>query len=176
MSNLTNHFLNKYTHQIFVKSEPLNIETHYDGTPMITETDKEGIITYANKYFLRFTGFEKQELIGLPHNVVRHPDMPRGLFYAMWKIISQKKVWRGYIKSMCRDGSYFWALVYIQPKLDERGDIVGYVANRRDAYPGSVREVEQKYSLLHGNEFMYDSYFMQHELYHGNELATFCER
>jgi PAS domain S-box-containing protein len=176
MSNLTNHFTNKYTHHVFVKNEPVDLERHYDGTPMITETDTEGIITYANRYFLEFTGFEKQELIGLPHSVIRHPDMPRGLYYAMWKIIREKKIWRGYIKSMCKDGSYFWALVYIQPKLDENGEIMGYVANRRDPYPEALEKVKEKYAKRNSNEYMYDSYFMQMELYHGDELATFQER
>jgi len=173
MSTLTKNFTNKLTHKVFTQSKPIKIEKIYDGMAMITETDEEGVITYANRNFLEFTGFEKKELIGLSHNVIRHPDMPKGLFYAMWKIIKNKKVWRGYIKSMCRDGSYFWALVYIQPKIDREGNIIGYIANRRDAYPESVKAVESKYSQLQGSEYMYDDYFMQAELFHGDELATF---
>jgi aerotaxis receptor len=173
---LTNYFTNKYTHEVLTKNTPTGIEKEYDGKPMITETDEDGVITYANRNFLEFTGFEKRELIGLSHNIVRHPDMPKGLFYAMWKIIKNKKIWRGYIKSMCKDGSYFWALVYIQPKLNEKGQITGYVANRRDAYPESIKMAEEKYMQLQGTEHMYDSYFMQTELFHGDELATFDMR
>jgi len=176
MSSLRTHFTNVYTKEVFDKITPIEQEKHYDGSVMITETDPDGIITYANRRFLNFVGFEKKELLGLPHSVVRHPDMPKGLFYAMWKIIKQKKVWRGYIKSLCRDGSYFWALVYIQPKLDSAGNIVGYVANRRDAYPRSIEEVSEQYAKLQGVEHMYDPYFMNMELYHGDDLATFHGR
>ncbi|MCF6207161.1 MAG: PAS domain S-box protein [Sulfurovum sp.] len=145
----------------------------YDGKPMISETDTQGIITYANKYFLEFNGFTKEELIGLPHSVLRHPDMPKGVFRAMWKIITQKKVWRGYLKNLCKDGSYYWALVYIQPKLDESGKIIGYVANRRDAYPHAIIEVSEKYEALQGDAHKDDPYFMRAELYHGSDMATF---
>jgi len=176
MRNLHKVFTNVKTGEKFVQSKPIEKEKIYDGRMMITETDKHGKITYANRYFLEFNGFEKKELIGLPHSVVRHPDTPKGVYYAMWKIISEKKVWRGYLKNLCRDGSYYWALVYIQPKLDEYGEIVGYVANRRDAYPQTVKEVENKYRQLHGDEHMHNEYFMRAELYHGAELATFRSR
>ena len=174
MSNLHKVFTNVLTKEQFVQVKPLTINKHYDGKTMITETDKEGIITYANRNFLEFNGFERKELIGLPHSIVRHPDMPKGVFRAMWKIISQKKIWRGYLKNMCRDGSYYWALVYIQPKLDDKGNIIGYVANRRDAYPRAIAEVQEKYDALKGDEHMDDPYFMRAELYHGEGLATFA--
>jgi PAS domain S-box-containing protein len=173
MSNLQKVFTNIITNEKFVQAKPMTIRKIYDGKSMITETDTKGIITYANRNFLEFNGFKRQELIGLPHSVVRHPDMPKGLFTAMWKIISQKKVWRGYLKSMCRDGSYYWALVYIQPKLDEKGNIIGYVANRRDAYPHAIEEVEKKYDMLKGDEHINDEYFMRAELFHGENMATF---
>jgi len=143
---------------------------------MISETDLEGIITYANRKFLDFIGFDKKEMIGLPHSIIRHPDMPKGLFFGMWKIIKAKKVWRGYIKSLCRDGSYFWALVYIQPKLDANGELIGYVASRKDAYSKAIEEVEKKYAELQGTEHMHDTYFLSAELFHGDELATFHSR
>jgi len=173
MSNLHKVFTNQRTKQKFIQPKPTDVEKTYDGRPMITETDKDGIITYANRNFLEFNGFEKKELIGLPHSVLRHPETPKGVYRAMWKIISQKKVWRGYLKNLCRDGSYYWALVYIQPKLDENGEIVGYVANRKDAYPRVIIEVSRKYSELQGDEHIDDPYFMRAELHHGDDVATF---
>ncbi|SFV90885.1 SIGNAL-TRANSDUCTION SENSOR PROTEIN-PAS/PAC domain [hydrothermal vent metagenome] len=169
-------YTNVLTRETFKKPKPTSILKHYDGKPMITETDLEGGITYASRRFQDFTGYSKQELVGLPHSIVRHPDMPEGLFYAMWKIIQEKKVWRGYIKSLCRDGSYFWALVYIQPKLDSEGKHIGYVANRKDAYPKSIEQAEKKYAELFGLDHKYDSYFMGMELYHGDDLASFANR
>jgi len=176
MSSLRSIFVNKYTQETFNKPEPVNIDKGYDGSAMISETDTEGVITYANRKFLEFVGYDKKEIIGLPHSIIRHPDMPKGLFFSMWKIIKSKKVWRGYIKSLCRDGSYFWALVYIQPKLDSEGNIVGYVANRRDAYPKAIEEAAKKYAELQGPEHMHDEYFLSAELFHGDELATFGSR
>ena len=169
-------YLNIFTRETFPKPKPTSIMKHYDGKPMITETDLEGMITYANKKFQDFTGYSKKELVGLPHSIVRHPDMPEGLYYAMWKIIRQKKVWRGYIKSICRDGSYYWALVYIQPKFDSEGKHIGYIASRRDAYPDVIEEIEKKYAELYGIEHKYDPYFMSMELFHGDELASFADR
>jgi PAS domain S-box-containing protein len=176
MSNIHSFFINKYTQETFTRPSPTDINKHYDGAAMISETDTEGTITYANRKFLDFVGYSKSELVGLPHSIIRHPDMPKGLFYGMWKIIKSKKVWRGYIKSLCRDGSYFWALVYIQPKLDSEGNLVGYVASRRDAYPRAVEEIEQKYKELQGPEHMHDEFFLSAELFHGDELATFQGR
>lgn len=169
-------YLNILTRETFPKPIPSTISKYYDGRPMITETDLDGVITYANKKFQEFVGYRKQDIVGLPHSIMRHPDMPEGLFYAMWKIIQQKKVWRGYIKSLCRDGSYFWALVYIQPKFDSEGNHIGYVANRRDAYPKSVEQAEEEYKKLQGHEHRYDPYFMTMELYHGDALAHFENR
>jgi aerotaxis receptor len=173
MSNLHKVFINQRTKEKFIQAKPTKTEKKYDGRPMITETDKDGIITYANRNFLEFNGYKREELIGLPHNVTRHPDTPKGVYKAMWKIISNKKVWRGYIRNICKDGSYYWALVYIQPKLDEHGEIIGYIANRRDAYPSTIIEVEMKYRELQGDEHIDDPYFMRAELYHGNDMATF---
>jgi len=173
MSNRLKTVQNIYTKETLSQAQPIFQEKVYDGGSMITETDPDGIITYANRKFREMTGFTKSELIGAPHCLVRHPEMPAGLFKAMWKIISSKKVWRGYIKSLCKDGSYYWALVYIQPKLDQDGNIIGYASSRRDAYPEAIEEVMKQYARLRGPEHINDEYFMNAELFHGDELATF---
>ena len=176
MSNLRKVFTNTINGTQYVQPRPKDIEKPYDGELMITETDCNGIITYANRKFLEFTGFKRRELIGMPHNIMRHPDMPKGIYKGMWEIISQKKIWRGYIKSLCKDGSYYWALVYIQPKVDTEGNITGYVASRRDAYPSEIEEIEEKYRLLLADEHMDHPYFKRMELYHGEGIATFQSR
>jgi len=173
MSNLQKVLINVKTLEKFARPEPTDVYKEYDGSAMITETDLDGIITYANRKFVEFNGYSRKELIGLPHSIVRHPDVPRGVFKAMWKIITQKKVWRGYIKNITRDGSYYWALVYIQPKLDSEGNHIGYVSNRRDAYPSAIEEVEQKFQELNSDEFIDDPYFMENELFLGEDLGKF---
>jgi len=150
---------NTLTGEIIQKSEPVDEEVVFDGGVMITETDTKGIITYANKKFREMTGFSRKELIGAPHSINRHPDMPKGAFRGMWRIISQKKHWRGYVKNMRKDGKYYWVLVYIQPKLDENGKIIGYIAGRKIAYKKSIEEAKKLYAKYHGDEHINNPVF-----------------
>jgi len=143
---------NTITGEIIQKSHPVDEEVLFDGGVMITETDTRGIITYANKKFREMTGFTKKELIGSPHSINRHPDMPKGAFRGMWKIISQKKHWRGYVKNMRKDGKYYWVLVYIQPKLDENGKLIGFIAGRKIAYEEGIKRAEEIYEKYRGDE------------------------
>ncbi|MBA1420940.1 MAG: PAS domain-containing protein [Epsilonproteobacteria bacterium] len=73
------------------------------GVNRLAHLDIHGIITYANRRFRKLSGYSKDELIGLPNIAHRHPDMPEALFKAMWKIVSEKKIWRGYVKSMTKE-------------------------------------------------------------------------
>ena len=173
MSNIQKTLINIKTLEKIIQPEPTDEYKDYDGSTMITETDLDGIITYANRNFVEFNGYTRKELIGLPHSIVRHPDVPKGVFKAMWKIIKAKKVWRGYIKNLCRDGSYYWALVYVQPKLNDAGEHIGYISNRKDAYPKSIKYAEEKFKELFDDEHINDPYFMEAELYLGESLGKF---
>jgi len=173
MSNLHKVITNTLNRNQIVLPKPNNEEIIiYDDSLLITETDTQGVITYANRRFCKISGYSKEELIGMPHSLTRHPDMPEGLFTAMWKIISAKKIWRGYIKSLSREGKYYWSLMYVQAKLGENNEIIGYTATRRKAYISSLEDVKKRYEELQGKEHINDEYFMRAELYHGEELAT----
>lgn len=173
MSNLHKVLKNRLTHNQIVIPKPKDEEIElYDDSLLITETDIEGIIHYANRRFCKVSGYTKEELIGMPHSITRHPDMPKGLYVAMWKIIRAKKIWRGYIKGLSKSGKYYWSLTYVQAKLNDKNEIIGYTATRRKAYESSLKEVEHKYNMLQGNEHINDEYFMRAELYHGEDLAT----
>jgi len=173
MSNLHKVITNTLTGNQIVLSKPNSTEVPiYDESLLLTETDTDGVITYANRRFCKVSGFTKEELIGMPHSITRHPDMPEGLFSAMWKIISEKKIWRGYVKSLAKDGGYYWTLMYVQVKLDNDDNIIGYTATRRKAYTASLLDVEKKYQELQGHEHSNDDYFMHAELFHGDGLAT----
>jgi len=151
---------NTITGEKIFKSLPVDKEVLFDGGVMITETDPRGIITYANRKFREMTGFSKKELIGSPHSINRHPDMPKGAFRGMWKTIASGKVWRGYVKNMRKDGKFYWVLVYIQPKIDENGNIAGYIAGRKVAYPEAIKEIEPVYAEKFGDEFIDDEVFL----------------
>lgn len=166
MINLRKVITNVLSNERFVQAAPTHNEIEvFERSLLISETDVHGIITYANRRYFRLTGFNEDELIGCPHKIVRHPDMPRGVFRAMWKIINDNKIWRGYIKHLCKDGSYFWTLSYIQAKLDEEGNVIGYTSTGKMAYEESRNAVEAKYKQLMGSAFIDDKYFMLSESY-----------
>ena len=163
---------NAVTGEKILKSLPVDEEVFFGGGVMITETDTNGIITYANRRFREVTGFSKQELIGAPHSISRHPDMPKGAFRGIWKTIVDKKIWNGYIKNIRRDGRFYWVDVFIQPKVDANDNIIGYAATRRIANPEAVKEIEEKYIELRGDECIEHKFFMSGELICGDEIAS----
>ena len=122
---------NIITNNIITKPEPIDEEVAFDGGVMITETDRAGIITYANRKFRNLTGYTKEELIGSPHNINRHPDMPKAAFKGMWETIKGGNYWEGFVKNMTNEGKYYLVVVWIKPKLDENGEIIGYIAGRK---------------------------------------------
>jgi len=98
---------------------------------LVSKTDPRSVITYANKAFIEISGYTEEELIGKPHNVVRHPDMPRAVFKLLWDTIKSGKEFWGYVKNMAKDGSYYWVLAHVTPTFDASGNIVGYQSDRR---------------------------------------------
>lgn len=113
------------------RPEPIDEEVLFDGRSLISETDPKGNITFVNRKFVEMTGYTKEEALGKPHSLLRHPDMPKAAFEGMWKMIKQGKQWEGYVKNLRKDGKYYWVVVNIVPKLDEDGNIIGYIASRK---------------------------------------------
>ena len=135
------------TGQTITKPDPVDEEVLFDGGVMITETDTAGIITYANRKFRDMTGYTKKELIGSPHNINRHPDMPKAAFAQMWETIKRGEMWEGYVKNMRKDGKYYWVVVWIKPKFDDKGKIVGYIAGRKVPDRNHITKMEKKYKM-----------------------------
>jgi len=122
---------NIITGKSITKPDPVDIEIPFDGGVMITETDTAGIITYANRKFRSMTGYSKEELIGSPHSINRHPDMPKAAFKGMWEVIKGGNYWEGLVKNMNNEGKYYLVEVWIKPKFDDENNIVGYIAGRK---------------------------------------------
>lgn len=114
------------------QQELLHREAILDHFALISETDTRGIITYANPRFCEVSGYELHELLGRPHNIVRHPDMPKELFRELWATIKAGKIWQGEIKNRRKDGSYYWVLATVGPIRDASGEIYRYVSIRVD--------------------------------------------
>ncbi len=143
---------NLITGQVIEKPDPVDEEVPFDGGVMITETDTAGVITYANRKFREMTGYTKEELIGSPHNINRHPDMPSAAFAQMWETIKRGEYWEGYVKNMRKDGKYYWVIVWIKPKFDENGNIVGYIAGRKVPDRNMIKRVEEQYRAMKEKE------------------------
>ena len=143
---------NLKTGAVITKPDPVDEEVPFDGGVMITETDPAGIITYANRKFREMTGYSKEELIGSPHNINRHPDMPKAAFAQMWDTIKRGEMWEGYVKNMRKDGKHYWVIVWIKPKFDDNGNIVGYIAGRKVPDRREVEKHAQLYKQMLAQE------------------------
>jgi methyl-accepting chemotaxis protein/aerotaxis receptor len=114
---------------------------------LISRTDLKGRITYANPAFVRISGFSREELIGAPHNIIRHPDMPPAAFENLWKTLQKGENWSGVIKNRRKDGSHYWVQSTVTP-IVEGGKVVGYTSVRVKVADKSRRLAEKHYPQL----------------------------
>lgn len=132
--------------------EPIDEEYKFEGRAIVSETDLKGVITYANRKFCEISGYTKEELIGKPHNIIRHPDMPKKAFETMWNSIKQGNVWSGLVKNLRKDGRYYWVDTTITPIQDENGAIIKYAAARKPASDAGIKEAETLYAKMRADE------------------------
>jgi len=144
---------------------PLDEEIKFSKKKFIvSKTDLKGKITFVNKNFCDISGYSEDELIGAPHNIVRHPDMPRAVFYLVWKSLLSGRPISGIIKNLAKDGRYYWVIADLEPKFDKDGNIVSLTAFRR-AVPDSVIEkteelyesmlkIEKKYGMKQSLDYL----------------------
>jgi aerotaxis receptor len=118
-----------------------------EGGFLVSMTDTRGIITYANDEFVRISGYTRDELMGQPHNLVRHPDMPPAAFADLWATIKADKSWHGTVKNRSKDGGFYWVDVNATP-VAEQGKTVGYVSIRSKPSRSQVREAQRIYALV----------------------------
>jgi methyl-accepting chemotaxis protein len=118
-----------------------------DGTSIVSKTDLRGIITYVNSDFLEASGFAERELIGQPHSVVRHPDMPPEAFEDLWRTLKQGRPWTGVVKNRRKDGGYYWVLANVTP-IFEAGDCVGYLSVRNKPTRAQIEAHDEVYRLF----------------------------
>ena len=114
---------------------------------LISRTNRRGRITYANPAFIEVSGFTREELIGAPHNIVRHPDMPEQAFENLWRTLKEGGTWIGLVKNRRKDGGYYWVRAHVTPIIED-GEIAGFVSVRLKADKGSIDAAEQAYTAL----------------------------
>lgn len=127
-------------------------EVVYDGRPMITETDLKGKIVFMNRKFSEMSGFSREEIIGKPHSIVRHPDMPSKAFCCMWDTIKQGSAWSGFVKNLRKDGRYYWVEVTVEPIKNSEDDITGYCASRRPVSEKNKQYASEVFKKLESGE------------------------
>lgn len=115
-----------------------------EGRLIVSRTDLGGIITHANEAFVEMSGYERLELIGAPHHILRHPDMPRRAFRELWECVQERKKWHGYVKNLRKDGSFYWVYATIIPNI-RNGVVVGYTSVRRKPSRARIAEIEPLY-------------------------------
>ena len=132
---------------------PTGIERPYSQEELIvSKTDRRGIIRYANDVFIRVSGFSEDELVGRPHNVIRHPDMPHAVFKLMWQALEAGDEIFAYVNNLATDGGHYWVLAHLTSSVDAAGRIVGYHSNRRWVEPEIRREVGALYATIRAAE------------------------
>jgi len=119
---------------------------------IVSRTDLKGVITFANKAFCTLSGYEKDELVGQPHSIIRHPDMPKAAFRDMWQTIQNNQKWHGFVKNLRKDGKYYWTEAFIEPLFDESGEKIGYMAARKPVGEKDKIEFEKKYKEMREKE------------------------
>ncbi|GJM03154.1 MAG: transcriptional regulator [Rhodomicrobium sp.] len=108
------------------------VERFFDDDQIIvSKTDLKGHITYTNKVFLDIAGYAEEEVLGQPHKLIRHPEMPRCIFKLLWETIESGSEVFAYVINRCKNGDHYWVYAHVTPSFDMNGTIIGYHSNRR---------------------------------------------
>lgn len=119
---------------------------------IVSKTDLKGRITYVNNVFLQTSKYAEDELIGQPHNIIRHPDMPRSVFRYLWQRLQAGEEVFGYVINLCKDGDYYWVYAHMTPSLNEDGEVIGYHSSRRAASAEAIKTISDLYAQIRAAE------------------------
>jgi aerotaxis receptor len=116
-------------------------------TMIVSETDTKGRILYVNDEFCKFARYTKDELIGISHNIVRHPDMPKEAFKDLWSTISSGNIWKGIVKNLSKDGSFYWVQATVFPSITSDGN-KRFISVRTRVNDQELYEAQELYKRL----------------------------
>ena len=114
----------------------------------ISKSTKDGKITYCNQALLELGGYQENKLIGQPHNIMRHPDMPRGLFLMLWQTLKARQEFNAFIKNRTNNDQFYWAFTNITPVCNPQAQVTGYICTRRKANPAGIMMFETYYDTM----------------------------
>lgn len=121
--------------------------TFSDDTFLVSKTNPRGIITYANTTFIALSGYTENELLNQPHNMIRHPDMPKAAFQDLWTTVQAGTEWHGIVKNLRKDGGYYWVDATVTPSF-LKGKIVGYMSVRRKPTHEQIDNATELYRTM----------------------------
>ena len=137
---------------------PTGIESPFgEEELLVSKTDLRGRITYANDAFLRVSHFAAKDVIGSPHNVIRHPYMPRCVFKLVWDTILAGREIFAYILNIAKNGDHYWVFAHVTPTFGEERRILGFHSNRRKPHRDQVAQIESLYERLYAEESRFKS-------------------
>ena len=119
-----------------------------DDDFLVSLTDAKGKILFANDDFCNIAGYNLNDLIGKPHSIVRHPDMPKAAFKDLWDTVQKGEVWTGYVKNATRDGNFYWVFATVYPMKDPHTNETTYMSCRRKPSREEVEESEKLYKTM----------------------------
>lgn len=118
-----------------------------EGRLIVSRTDPAGIITHVNQSFVDMSGYTREELLGAPHYILRHPDMPPAAFKDLWDTLARGEKWQGYVKNLRKDGGFYWVKATVIPNV-RHNQVVGYTSVRRKPSRQKIAECMRLYPTL----------------------------
>jgi aerotaxis receptor len=115
---------------------------------LVSQTDSKGKILFANEDFCKIAGYTLEELVGQPHNIVRHRDMPRAAFKDLWDTVKSGKEWTGYVKNATKNGGFYWVYATVYPNVPYGNGEMGYMSCRRKASSDEIKAADALYKTM----------------------------
>lgn len=132
-----------------IKVEPTGRESPFaDDEIIVSKTDPKGRITYANDVFLRVSRYTLAEVVGAPHSIIRHPEMPRCVFKLFWDTIQAGEEIFAYVLNMASNGDHYWVFAHVTPSFDTNGNVIGYHSSRRKPEMAQINAIAPLYKSL----------------------------
>ena len=133
----------------FRKSRPNDKEYSFSQADvLVSKTDLKGNITYANQLFIKISGYSQKELLGKPHNIVRHPKMPKVIFKLLWQQLQEGKEINAYVINLTKDGGFYWVFANVTPSFGNKNQIIGYHSARRRPNRRALKIIQPLYKEL----------------------------
>ena len=118
-----------------------------DNAFLVSETDVKGNVIFANKEFCEVAEYEMEDLVGKPHNIVRHQDMPKAAFKDLWDTVKSGEVWQGFVKNKTKSGGFYWVFATVYPYINDKNEQC-YMSCRRKPTRDEVSKYEALYKTM----------------------------